>query len=64
MLFLYWYRQLSLENTPFLQEGASLIGGGSGVFGREDQEEIIMEVEENIENMHRQREKNEDVHAD
>ena len=59
MQFIHWKRQLALENAPFMEEGMKLLRNQDGVFGKEDQEDIIMEVEEKIQEMHSQREQNE-----
>ena len=42
-----------------MEEGMKLLRNQDGVFGKEDQEDIIMEVEEKIQEMHSQREQNE-----
>lgn len=55
MIFIHHFREYSLENSAFLDE-IQKSNYDQGIFGKEDQEDIMMEMEENIENLHKEEE--------
>jgi len=55
MIFLHHFREYSCENSAYFNE-IHKTNYEQGIFGKEDQEDIMMEMEENIENLHQEEE--------